>query len=430
MDRFTGLQYLKIDVASTYGHNKLPWADRISWFDKTIQEPYQSGEDINPILDRLLDEADEPALFYAGLKAWEKALKGEPTGYAISLDATASGLQILACLARCEASARLCNVLDTGTREDAYQSIFRLMQAEVAARISAAEELEAPEIQDAQERFSKLTKDEVKQGCMTSLYGSIQEPEKAFGTGLVLDAFWSTMAKALPGAWALKAYLEELWIPYATSYSWTMPDLFEVTTPVTSSIWRTVMVEGIPTTLRLKAPVGSKTGKALAPSINHSIDGFIVREVVRRCNFDRDRIIAVMELVSSGEVPRSPEKASEDDKMVMKLWQAYLCTGYLSTRILDHIQSTNLCEVDLDVIRDLVLSLPESSFPVMTNHDAFRVHPNHGNDIRQQYANCLSDLTASNLLSHISYQISGEVRRLETVPDFGALVRESNYALS
>lgn len=430
MQKFTGLQYLKIDIASTYGHDKLPWADRISWFDKTIQAPYQAGEDINPVLDQLLDEAKEPALFYAGLKAWEKTLRGEPTGYAISLDATASGLQILSCLARCESSARLCNVIDTGTREDAYQTIYRLMRAEVEARIAAAEDLEDPEIQDAQERFTRLTKDEVKQACLTSLYGSIQEPEKAFGTGLVLDAFWATMAKALPGAWALKSFLEELWIPYATSYSWTLPDLFEVTTPVTSSIWRTVMVEGVPTTLRLKAPVGSKTGKALAPNIVHSIDGFIVREIVRRCSFDRDRIIAVMELLSSGEVSRIPEKASENDIMVAKLWQAYLCTGYLSVRILDHLQPTNLCEVDLDVIRDLVLSLPETSFPVMTIHDAFRVRPNHGNDIREQYANCLSDLTASNLLSHIVFQISGEVRRLETVPHFGSLVRESNYALS
>ena len=42
-------------------------------------------------LDTLVKQAEEPALFFAGITAWKKVCNGEPTGYPISLDATSSG---------------------------------------------------------------------------------------------------------------------------------------------------------------------------------------------------------------------------------------------------------------------------------------------------------------------------------------------------
>jgi len=113
---FTGLEYLKIDIASNYGLDKESWQDRISWVDENETD-----------LENYLYQADEPALYFAAVQAFRKAQKGLPSGYPISLDATSSGLQILACLTGCEASARLCNVLPTGNREDAYTNIYRGM---------------------------------------------------------------------------------------------------------------------------------------------------------------------------------------------------------------------------------------------------------------------------------------------------------------
>lgn len=113
---FSGKDYLKIDIASNFGLDKASWDDRIYWFD-TNQDH----------LEDLVQQAKEPALFYAGVKAWRDVLAGKPIGYMISLDATSSGLQLLAALTGDRAAASLCNVIDTGKREDAYTNIYQVM---------------------------------------------------------------------------------------------------------------------------------------------------------------------------------------------------------------------------------------------------------------------------------------------------------------
>ena len=114
--QFTGREYLKIDVANNFGLDKEDWDARIDWFDANEHQ-----------LEKLIKQAEEPALYYAGCKAWRAAQKGEPSGYPISLDATSSGIQLLAALTCDPKAAALCNVIDTGHREDAYTGMYNSM---------------------------------------------------------------------------------------------------------------------------------------------------------------------------------------------------------------------------------------------------------------------------------------------------------------
>lgn len=113
---FSGIEYLKIDVASNFGLDKKNWGDRIAWTDKHEKD-----------LESLTKTAKTPALFWASVQAYRAVQAGLPTGYPISLDATASGLQILACLTGCRQSASLCNIVSTGDREDAYTLMYEAM---------------------------------------------------------------------------------------------------------------------------------------------------------------------------------------------------------------------------------------------------------------------------------------------------------------
>lgn len=82
MIQFTGKQYLAIDIANSFSkeNERATWEQRLQWF-----------EDNKHQLHLLLRDAYDPAMFYAGMKAWEAAETGLPSGYPISLDATASG---------------------------------------------------------------------------------------------------------------------------------------------------------------------------------------------------------------------------------------------------------------------------------------------------------------------------------------------------
>ena len=95
MMQFTGAQYLKMDVASKFGLDKENWDVRLAWFHEHEHE-----------LESLVSQAGEQAGFLAGAMAYRKAKSGKATGYTISLDATSSGIQILAALSGCEKSAR------------------------------------------------------------------------------------------------------------------------------------------------------------------------------------------------------------------------------------------------------------------------------------------------------------------------------------
>ncbi len=98
MQTFTGREYLAIDIANNFGLNKKTWDERLTWF-----------EDHKGNLMDSLNQAEEPALYYAGVCAYEAVERGEPIGYAISLDATSSGLQLLTVLTGDREAAQLCS---------------------------------------------------------------------------------------------------------------------------------------------------------------------------------------------------------------------------------------------------------------------------------------------------------------------------------
>lgn len=82
MQQFKALEYLMIDIANNFGLDKKDWDERLSWFENN-----------EPKLERLVGEADSPALYMAGVKAfraWQKDHNIE-NRYPISLDATSSG---------------------------------------------------------------------------------------------------------------------------------------------------------------------------------------------------------------------------------------------------------------------------------------------------------------------------------------------------
>lgn len=404
----TGIDYLKIDIASNFGLDKKTWNQRIEWFN---------ANEAN--LDALIPQADSPALFYAGIQAYRKALAGEATGYPISLDATSSGLQILACLTGDRKAAELCNVINFSEdavvqRRDGYTVIYNTMTTKIG-------------------ESSKIKRDDVKQAIMTALYGSEAVPKQVFGEGLLLSIFEDTMAEMAPAAWGLnKAYIT-MWNPEAFCNSWTLPDNFNVHVKVMSPEVETVHFLNEPIDIQRYVNKPMSEGRSLGANTTHSIDGMVVREMVRRCNYDADQVRMIRKMIEEVEAGYTPSVIADDKaELLTVLMKHYEYSGFLSARVLDVLDYTNIMSVpSLEPIKELLASLPKKPFKVIAIHDCFRCLANYGNDLRQQYNFILRDIAKSDLLSYMLSQLLGRYVPIEKEdPDMWKEIADAEYALS
>lgn len=391
--RLTPAEFLMAEVVCKQDKTmeKATWNDRISYF-KTLD--FQ-----NP---KTFSEASNPIGLRAAYLAYRETSAGLPTGYMISLDASASGLQLLSLLVSCVESWMLCGGnLDRCV--DAYIEIYNKMG------------------------LTQLTRKQVKLAIMTSFYGSTRTPYRTFGSDI--DLFYDTVSDMAPGAWQLNLDLQEIWHRLRGSvYNWVLPDNFHACIETKKPVYQGFTMLGRELQITKYVDGRPDFHKGLGPNLIHSVDGFIVREMIRRCMYNVNRVLRILELIQKGKTHKTTGKAAP---MVQTLWDQFKQTGFLSVRILDYLYEDTLGLVDCDHILDLIMSLPMKPFQVVTNHDCFRCHPNYGNDLRLQYNRILADINDSKMLQAM---VSDVLDRPTKIRKYGHIDRNqilhSNYALS
>lgn len=405
MQLLTAREYLKVDIANNYGLDKKTWDERISWFDENEAN-----------LLNLVDEAEESALFYAGVNAWKDMKADKPIGYAVALDATSSGLQLLACLTGDRSAAELCNVVNymgengKPLRRDAYTVIYHKML-------------------DILGEASRIKRSDTKQAVMTAFYGSEAKPKEVFGEGIRLKTFENVMETVASGPWALNKFLLQCGNPDANRYVWVLPDNFHAVIKVMVPEVQTVNFLGKPFDITRMVQGTEEKTRMLSANITHSIDGMVVREMLRRCNYDTDLVAAVRELCDTG--PAEYGEIEGNLEKVQTLWGHYEQSGFLSMSIIDYLDPCTIAYVDRQVVADMLDTLPKKKFQVMTVHDCFRCHPNYGNDLRRQYNQILSDIAKSDLLGFILSQVLGQEFSAGKLDDsLWQDILETDYALS
>ena len=405
MQLLTAREYLKVDIANNYGLDKKTWDERIAWFDENEAN-----------LLNLVDEAEDSALFFAGVNAWNDMKAGKPIGYAVALDATSSGLQLLACLTGDRSAAELCNVVNymgengKPLRRDAYTVIYHKML-------------------DILGEASRIKRSDTKQAVMTAFYGSEAKPKEVFGEGIRLKTFENVMETVASGPWALNKFLLQCGNPNANRYVWVLPDNYHAVIKVMVPEVQTVNFLGKPFDITRMVQGTEEKTRMLSANITHSIDGMVVREMLRRCNYDPDLVKAVRELCDEG--PSEYGEIEGNLEMVQELWSHYEKSGFLSLSILDYLDPCTIAYVDRQVVADMIDTMPKKPFPVLTVHDCFRCHPNYGNDLRRQYNQILSDIAKSDLLGFILSQVLGQEFSAGKLDDsLWQDILETDYALS
>lgn len=404
--KFTGMDYLRIDIASQFGLDKEQFEDRIDWVRKNEAslEDYES-------------QADDFFRYAAAVQAYRRAQRGEPIGHLVGLDACASGCQILSCLTGCKVGAA--NTGATGNkRKDVYSFCTKVMNSHLEHEV-------------------EYTKKEIKPPFMTVFYGSKMEPVYAFGKDTEeLKAFYKSIEETCPGAYQFLNVVDTLWDPDAYSYSWTMPDGFEVLCKVKWTAEKRIEIDtlpGHPTFKYLyKVNEPEEDGRFLHANIVHSVDGYIVRELSARCDYDsRDLLRKAKWLSIRLNNPKMGNKASGTRRE--GLW---LDSGIVSIEAIEDLKTNQdpyawTVEFTREVYKLVQKILRRPSFHVISVHDEFKCHPNFMFWIRQTYKELLAELAQSSVLDNILSAVAGydcHFKKLST--DLYKDVLEGEYALA
>jgi DNA-directed RNA polymerase len=268
------IEWLKIDIANCAGYDKLTWCERIvqgSRILDMIDELPLEG------LAEFINSTPNPKLLRKALIAYGEILTTKRSGHNMFMDSTASGLQIMACLSNCRNTGLATNLVDPSKRYDPYTMVTdemmkRLPHSKLFEGLSASE-------------VRKL----VKQPIMTNYYNSLANPKAVFGEGTEeLEVFYEVLNDLFPGAEDVMKTINESWDPTKLVNEWVMPDGHLVRIKVMETIDTRIEVDELDLVMnyRFKANKPSKNYRSLAANVIHSIDAWICRELVRRCDFE------------------------------------------------------------------------------------------------------------------------------------------------
>lgn len=266
MKYFSGLDYLRIDIANCYGLDKSTWEDRLEWFRFNEH-----------MLEHMLDGAENKFLYAKALNAYDQANKGIPTGHIMALDGTASFLQIMACLTGCHTTAKQCNLINTGRREDFYTNLTNEMNRLLGKNMNISRKL-------------------VKSAGMPVFYGSVLAPELVFGPGTPeLKAFYTALDTLAPGAVALMQTILDYWDKEAYTHEWRLPDGHTAVVPVIDNVALKMKFIQCHKSFTFKATINQpkKNSVSLIANIIQSLDGWLVRGMTRLANIQGFELLCI-----------------------------------------------------------------------------------------------------------------------------------------
>lgn len=260
MTKFTGVEYIKLAACSAAGKDKLTWEERLDWFDSNEEKISQIS-----YLNELKDNDDEPYQFKKALYALQDAREGKPTGYAMGLDMTASGVQIFAALSGCPTTAKAVNMVHDGIRHDLYRESGNILGMEHIPRIS------------------------LKEAIMQYFYSSVATPRRVFGGEV--DRFYDLMQETLPGAYDVMEVLKSCQSYIKDSYQFKAPCgsnvLIRQKIVMEHKIRAELDMEDMDNwyAVQAKKEFGMKPkDRSIPANVAHACDGWIVRQVIKACN--------------------------------------------------------------------------------------------------------------------------------------------------
>lgn len=351
LKEYTPIEYVCIDVANTFGLDKLLFEDRIQWVKDHVNE-----------LEALADEAEDKVLYMKAVHALRECQAGKPIGHLVPLDAICSGVSLLSVMAGCVKGADATGLV-TEKRADAYTEVTAAMN-----KILIAKGMSSIDVPRA----------DVKRAVMTSAYGSTLVPKEVFGEGDMLATFYQAAFQVAPAAFELMSVLLSAWQPNVLAHSWVMPDNFHVNIKVMQSKEARIQINELGDatfTTYVKINEGTEKGVSLVANVTHSLDSYVLRSLVRRASFVPSKVEAASDAITIELLSRTEEKACpESEEDLLNMLTIYEYSKMLDVSIIDYITHENIQYVPATLLKKLNKTLNKmlelGSKPVLTIHDA------------------------------------------------------------
>ena len=278
--------WLAFQVATTYGLDKAPMSERLAWVRDNVTIISKVATDPIGNLPEW-EVADEPWQFLAACEEYHAcviACTRHHTSLPVATDATCSGLQILAGLARDASTAKLVNVLPSDKPQDAYKVVAEAAAPHVPATVKP-----------------HMDRKTVKRVVMTVPYnakpfsnrGYIREALKEKGVEVEKDDLTETvkavraaMDRIVPGPMAVMSWIESE-VSNAIDrgldkLTWTTPSGFSVTQRLMKPNVKQIDLQLLGRCqVRVATGASDKVDKnhhknATAPNLIHSLDASLL----------------------------------------------------------------------------------------------------------------------------------------------------------
>lgn len=356
---FNAIDFICIDLANCVGTqgsfrgDKETFEVRIKW----VRDNFMN-------LESYIDLAEDTPLYVKALHALRESVKGNPIGHLVALDATCSGIQIMSAITGCIKGADATGLI-SDKRADAYTDVTRTMNE--ILKLKGMSSIVVP-------------RSDVKRAVMCSGYGSTLVPKEVFGEGELLAVFYQAAFKVAPAAFELMSGLLDTWQADALSHNWVMPDNFHVNIKVMQSKETRIEVDELghtTFTTHVKINQGSKKGLANVANVIHSIDGYLLRSVIRRASFDSYKVNESIKLITADLLMRSIGHSNFTnplDPELNNMLNIYQYSNMLDVHLIDFINEGDISHVPTELLVRLNATLSKmlelGSSPVLTVHDA------------------------------------------------------------
>lgn len=155
------------------------------------------------------------------------------------------------------------------------------------------------------------------------------------------------------------------------------------------------------------------------------IDAYVLRSLVRRCNYDPIELNHFMSI--------SDRVLFVDTDTNLKGVQHYANTGITDISFISYINANNISYYPLDIIKGLrricKMVLSHKPFEVITIHDSFACSPLNCNQLRFHYKEILAELSDSTAVDSILNQLYWDTDTVKKGKSISDKIRNSNYGI-